>query len=49
MPELYKLGDWKNPGKVFKRESIGALANCMACHLTTEKGIYDDDNVKIPK
>ena len=34
---------------VFKRDSIGSLANCTACHLTAEKGIYDDDNVKIPK
>ena len=37
-----------NPA-VFKRESIGSLANCIACHTTAEKGIYDDDDVKIPK
>lgn len=34
---------------VFKRESIGSQANCTACHITAEKGIYDDDDVKIPK
>jgi hypothetical protein len=34
---------------VFKRASIGSPANCPACHLTAEKGIYDDDEVKIPK
>jgi len=34
---------------VFKRESIGSLANCTACHITAEKGIYDDDDVQIPK
>jgi hypothetical protein len=34
---------------VFKRESIGALSNCSACHTTAENGIYEDDNVKIPK
>jgi hypothetical protein len=34
---------------IFKRESIGSLANCIACHITAEKGIYDDDDVKIPK
>ena len=34
---------------LFKRESIGSLANCTACHITAEKGIYDDDDVKIPK
>ena len=33
---------------VFERESIGSLANCTACHITAEKGIYDDDAVKIP-
>jgi hypothetical protein len=34
---------------VLKRESIGSLSNCVACHTTAEKGIYEDDNVKIPK
>ena len=34
---------------ILKRESIGSLANCTACHITAEKGIYDDDHVKIPK
>ena len=34
---------------VFKRESVGSLANCTACHITAEKGIYDDDDVKIPR
>jgi mono/diheme cytochrome c family protein len=34
---------------VFKRESIGSLANCIACHITADKGIYDDDNLKIPR
>lgn len=35
--------------EVLKRESIGALSNCVACHTTAEKGIYEDDHVKIPK
>jgi hypothetical protein len=34
---------------VIKRESIGSLSNCLACHTTAEKGIYSDDNVKIQK
>jgi len=34
---------------VFKRESVGSLANCPACHTSAEKGIYDDDDVKVPK
>jgi len=34
---------------IFKRESVGSLANCTACHITAEKGIYDDDGIKIPE
>jgi hypothetical protein len=34
---------------MIKRKSIGSLSNCSACHTTAEKGVYDDDNVKIPK
>jgi hypothetical protein len=34
---------------ILKRESIGSLSNCSACHTTAEKGIYDDDDVVIPK
>jgi hypothetical protein len=34
---------------VIKRESIGSLSKCSACHTTAEKGIYADDYVKIPK
>ena len=37
-----------NP-EALKREAIGSLSNCIACHTTAEKGIYDDDNVKIPQ
>ena len=35
--------------KILERESIGSLSNCIACHKTAEKGIYDDDNVSIPR
>jgi hypothetical protein len=34
---------------VLKRKSIASLSNCPACHTTAGKGIYDDDNVIIPK
>ena len=34
---------------VLKRESIGSLSNCSACHKTAEKGIYEDDYVSIPR
>ena len=35
------------PPDVLKRESIGSLSNCTACHKTAEQGIYDDDQVVI--
>ena len=34
---------------IFKRKSIGSMVNCEVCHITADKGIYDDDDVKIPK
>jgi predicted PP-loop superfamily ATPase len=34
---------------VLDRESIGSLSNCAACHTSAEEGIYDDDNVTIPR
>lgn len=34
---------------VLKRKTIGSLSNCSACHTTAENGIYEDDNVIIPK
>lgn len=33
---------------VFKRPSIGSLANCKACHPGAEAGDFEDDNVAIP-
>ena len=41
--------DDKGKHRKRKRESIGSLSNCLACHITAEEGIYEDDNVKIPK
>jgi hypothetical protein len=34
---------------VLQRESIDSLSNCSACHLSAEKGIYDDDYVRFPQ
>jgi hypothetical protein len=34
---------------ILKRDAIGSLSNCSACHTTAGKGIYDDDNVTIPR
>lgn len=35
--------------KVFKRESIVSFSNCAACHRTADKGIFEEDDIKIPK
>ena len=34
---------------VLDRESIGSLSNCAACHTNADKGIYEDDNIAIPR
>ena len=34
---------------VFARTPIKSRANCRACHKRADKGIYDDDDVVIPK
>jgi hypothetical protein len=47
IPYIIKKHDEVDP-KIYNRESIGSLGNCAACHITAEKGIYDDDNVAIP-
>lgn len=35
--------------EVFKRKSIGTPSNCTACHLTADKGDFNEGKVKIPK
>jgi hypothetical protein len=37
------------PPAVFSRKAVGSFSNCSACHKTADQGIYDDDNVVIPK
>ena len=37
------------PPDVFTRKAVGSLSNCSACHKTADQGIYDDDDVIIPK
>ncbi len=31
------------------RKSVGSAANCAACHRQAEKGVFDEDTVRIPK
>ena len=47
IPYIIEKHDEVDP-KILNRESIGSLSNCLACHTTAEKGIYDDDDVVIP-
>jgi len=35
--------------EIFMQKSISSRGNCLACHKNAEKGIYDDDDVIIPK
>lgn len=48
IPYIREKHDEVSP-KVLKRESIGSLSNCPACHTTAERGIYEDDYVAIPR
>lgn len=33
----------------WSRKSVGSAANCAACHRQAEKGVFDEDTVRIPK
>jgi cytochrome c553 len=37
------------PRAVWSRKAVGSAANCVACHRQAEKGVFDDDTVRIPK
>ena len=34
---------------VFSRTSIGGFSNCIACHKRADVGVFDDDEVSIPR
>jgi hypothetical protein len=34
---------------VIKRESIGSFSNCIACHRSADRGIYEEDFIRIPR
>lgn len=33
----------------YKRASIGSPSNCIACHITADKGEYGDKFIKVPR
>lgn len=37
------------PRAAWTRKSVGSAANCAACHRQAEKGVFDEDTVRIPK
>ena len=37
------------PRTSWTRKSVGSAANCAACHRQAEKGVFDEDTVRIPK
>jgi hypothetical protein len=37
------------PRMTWTRKSVGSAANCAACHRQAEKGVFDEDTVRIPK
>ena len=36
-------------GSVYKRAAVGSASNCAACHPRAADGIFDEENVRIPK
>jgi len=37
------------PRATWSRKAVGSAANCAACHRQAEKGVFDEDTVRIPK
>jgi hypothetical protein len=37
------------PPATFKRKPVGSQSNCIACHAGAASGIYDEDDVTIPR
>jgi hypothetical protein len=35
--------------KIWSRKAIGSPANCAACHSRAEKGVFSEDEVRIPR
>jgi len=48
IPYIREKHDEVSPD-IFERKSIGSFSNCNACHRTAGQGIFEDDNVDIPR
>lgn len=42
------MGGEINPA-VWKRESVKSPGNCSACHQDAERGVYNENSIRIPK
>ena len=43
-----KHGGRELPAGVWARPSVKSASNCQACHAGADKGVFDEDTVKIP-
>lgn len=37
------------PAGVWKRPAVESAANCAACHVEAERGLYNERNVRVPR
>ena len=37
------------PGAVWKRPAVKSAANCAACHMQADQGVFNEHNVRIPR
>lgn len=36
------------PKRFLQHEQVGSFSNCIACHRSADKGVYDEHDVRIP-
>jgi len=48
IPYIIKKHDELRP-RIFEREEIGSFSNCGACHRTADQGIFEEDDVVVPR
>jgi cytochrome c len=46
---VFKNAHHELRSRVFRRKSILHASNCIACHTTANRGIYNEDYVRIPR
>ncbi len=46
---FFKKEHRKIKPSVIRRESIGSFSNCIACHRSAGRGVYEEDFIRIPR